>query len=911
VKDLKRILFAKVGGDHRVAPQLAETAAWLSGVHEDLRRVILSSDPAVLLRSDVATLGIADRKLLADRTLEMVEHGLFSDHLFGGRLTALCHPLLGDQLRPCLSDKNRSLFLRRFAISLAHACRVDEVEAEVLALARNTFEPANLRAHAISFIAEVGSDSSKRQLKPFIHGSFDDPHEEMKGAALSAVWPKHISAAELFSVLHEPTDQSFAGNYVLFVAQLARQLGVQFTAKDVIPGLEWAGREPISFPSHLSEVMDEVVLKAWAFITDDDVIARSLAQLVIKRLENHSPIICGGSLRGTKVHFGELLSNDARRRRRLIAKLLPLFVDGTRDPRVLYYSQDRIVADEDIPWLIEQYDLSDEALAETILRTLDQCPPTGPALDAISLALATGRLPERFRRFVYVPFGSSLMVEQRHDMALHLWYSVRHATHRKKYRLRPSPSERIATALERVAAGETSWWTQLTHDLTLKEDSTAYEITGGDLTTLPGWKDADRHLREKIIDGAELFVSAWAPDPATFIGKNRYPSSAMAAYQAIALLFRNRRASLEHRPPEFWHKWMPLILWYPFSNENGSEGDLIGLGTLMAPRSAVDCAHMFTDSESQDVSRFVRKLKAHWTVEVELALADAVLRAGLGAEWTWEVVDELVRRDNRATIALLEDAITTGDPSKSEDLQTAVKASVRLLCNAARPDWQTIWARVMQSEAFGRALAENLALHQNLGFIPKLSEDQAGDLFVWVSRRYPASEDPKHVGAYNPTARDEIVYLRSALPQYLVSLGTEKAINVLKRARQDVPELDWLKWHELQAKSIALENAWRPIHPGELLAISSQRDPGLQTEQSKTRIIEICVVVLGLLFPVFLPGALTFPEKLGVGITTVLVVICLFEIVYRRRSFWLPLWLILLLSALVLESAYFFSFRSH
>jgi len=56
--------------DGKLVPQLAETAAWLAGMRVDVFNEILTADPEVLLRSDVATAEEAGRASLVDALLE-------------------------------------------------------------------------------------------------------------------------------------------------------------------------------------------------------------------------------------------------------------------------------------------------------------------------------------------------------------------------------------------------------------------------------------------------------------------------------------------------------------------------------------------------------------------------------------------------------------------------------------------------------------------------------------------------------------------------------------------------------------------------------------------------------------------------------------------------------------------------
>jgi hypothetical protein len=68
-----------------------------------------------------------------------------------------------------------------------------------------------------------------------------DPHDDIKGNALALLWPDHIAATELFSLL-SPTADNYFGSYALFQMMLPDTL----KAGDLLPALEWVLATPLT-----------------------------------------------------------------------------------------------------------------------------------------------------------------------------------------------------------------------------------------------------------------------------------------------------------------------------------------------------------------------------------------------------------------------------------------------------------------------------------------------------------------------------------------------------------------------------------------------------------------------------------------------------------------------------------------
>ncbi len=87
---------------------------------------------------------------------------------------------------------------------------------------------------------------------------------------------------------------------------------------------------------------------------------------------------------------------------------------------------------------------------------------------------------------------------------------------------------------------------------------------------------------------------------------------------------------------------------------------------------------------------------------------------------------------------------------------------------------------------------------------------------IWISKRYPYSQNTEEGPNGFVGTADSVRHTRDVLLTNLRNRGTPEAIAVLERAKREL-NVDWMKWHVIEAKTVALWNAWKPITPLELL----------------------------------------------------------------------------------------------
>jgi hypothetical protein len=215
--EIDKLLFTQDQGNRRLIPQLQQTASWLASMRQDVFDIIVQSDPAALLSSDIDNRE-SNAKLVVTQFLSNLSQAKIHDYYkYNDYYRRLNHAGLADQLRPYIKSKQRKwrvIFAkictkhtrsdeaRHAAILIAKQCSTKEVQQDLADLALNPSENNYLRSSAAHAISSYGEEIYKKRLKPLaLDAGSDDSYDELKGYALWATWPYQISAAEMYRQL--------------------------------------------------------------------------------------------------------------------------------------------------------------------------------------------------------------------------------------------------------------------------------------------------------------------------------------------------------------------------------------------------------------------------------------------------------------------------------------------------------------------------------------------------------------------------------------------------------------------------------------------------------------------------------------------------------------------------------------
>ena len=333
----------------RLTPQFHGVAVWISNSAPEVFKRIMDVDPEILLRSELEIMKESDRASLVNSLLRKYEEETLLDldwdirRMYG----KLSHSNLEEQLKPYISNKTKGEIVRRVAISIAEACRLQPLQDALANIALDQTQLMHIRAIAAHALCVVGDNETKAKLRPLATGDAgDDTEDELKGIGLRGLWPDNISAEELFSLLTPLKKPSWLGNYWIFIKyELAKNL----KQSDLPTALNWIKSRKKKF-GHIdcfTDLVDNIMLKAWDCL-DDPVILSDFAIILLSRLNEENGFYLSYKRNS---EFEDAISKDDEKRRHLFEMMLPLFsdVDSIGD---MACSNPPLILDKDFDWAI-------------------------------------------------------------------------------------------------------------------------------------------------------------------------------------------------------------------------------------------------------------------------------------------------------------------------------------------------------------------------------------------------------------------------------------------------------------------------------------------------------------------------------------------------------------------------------
>ena len=838
-------------GEHLV-PQLEEMAAWIAGMTPGIFRKIMDTDPAVLLRSDVATADASERERLVAKLLEKAAEGLLHDrwtHDHRQRFRKLDHPGLSDQLRPIIIDRTKNPDEREMAINIAEACQCVDLQGELATVALDMANALPARVYAAYAVQRIGDRPVRARLRPLAYGEAgDDPEDELKGCALRALWPDALAVDELLPLLKKPKKSSLYGSYQAF---LETDLAAHLQVPDLPTALNWAAQHRAN--THQIAALDKLAWKitelGWQKM-DDPGVLEPLAAAVLSRIRQHLTVPSDDA-------EDDPTPQQHSKRCRLLKAIIAGANISDTDLHFMIYLSPPLVMPADIPWLIQQAQEAPDPEAKRLYaRLVGRTFSYGDMENweaVIQASQSGGALTEVLApRFAAIPLDSLSAQE---------WRKVAQDEEQRRSRqtqvlLTPSPAERVAQRLDQFESGTVDAWWWLNLDITLKPDSKNYGLEHAfDLTQVPGWLAADDQTKSRIVAAAEKYLHLQDPEPDKWFGMNILHRPALAGYRALHLLLSERQEALAALSAQTWAKWVPAILSFPVFGSGGEVDKhrlMVGLAFRIDPSTVLDVLLKIIDQQIAKAEPIfaVDMMACCWKPDLASALLEKAKEDGLTPGNVAVLLGEVLRREEPELVAVRNEArkfatsllaAFAAHPASTKVRLMAVTAAHELMLHTADAGWPEVWPAIQSSADFGRVLLEEVACRdrQRGQVASRLTEEQAGDLFLWLAAQYPHAEDPQHEGAHHVGPRDQIAQWRDSLLTGLERKGTPAAVHVLHRVATARPDLPWMRAVVVRAQENTRRITWTPLAPDQVLRLTS--DSSSRLVQSGHQLLQVVV----------------------------------------------------------------------
>lgn len=820
-----RLLILPHDASGKIVPQLHETAARLAGIMPEVFRQIMKNDPDVLLRSDVAATSAADREALVAALLELFRAEQACDDWFNrDHYRKLKHLNLVAQLRPIISSKDENFLVRRVAIDIAEECELREVQSELATLALDQSDFLPTRIQAACAISKIADRETRARLMPLVFGEAgNDPDNELLGYGLKALWPEHLTAEGILSVLVEPRE-SFLGAYYVFLHQDFLQ---HLRPADLPLALNWVAEQQHERQemSSLKKLGDEILIKAWDYLDLPEILA-SFAHAAFVRLKAHYEMIDAHWRHDQTNPFAD----DDNKRRRVLRAMMVHIEDADKDWLWLVCSPLLSVQRQDVLWLLgiiltEQSEIVQEALSCVLARFFGHAEVEPEYLSAISDACQHNAiLAANFTFYVELESLQAQQMKSNYEM-LH-----EHEERLEARRAPPQPVENpLPPLLDHFDQGDLAAWWQLNFKLALRGGHEAES----DLTALPGWQHVDEETHVRIIAAAKKYILDADPETSKWLGQNITYRPAHAGYRALRFLLTTDPAFVSALSIDIWRKWVPIIIAYPlFSNDIEKSGHVHRLLTKLAyqhaPESVVDTLlfQIQRRNEGDDIWLSFDRLEDCWDNRLLSVILEKVRDERIKSDLFRQLLQQLLELEHAEAEAFAKSLLTLPLAAEGQARERAAIAAQELLLNAQDAAWEILWPMFQQDIEFGRYVIEAIVDRPSeRSVITRLNEQAAAELYIWLCQQYPHSEDPQEISGivYSVTTRHSLAHWRDAIPNHLKEKGTVAACAALEQIVHALPHLEWLKFVLLDAQKNTRRKEWSPLSPEEILKMVNER----------------------------------------------------------------------------------------
>jgi hypothetical protein len=845
--------------ERRLIPQLHETAAWLATMQPAVFRVILETDPEVLLKSDVATASEQERAALVAALLALEpEERLWNVNMhLGQQYGKLLHAGLDRQLASAISDHALSATRRVVAIEIAEACHLQALSAELVALALDPSEGRLVREAAAEAVAQIGDEASKTRLKPLAFGEHDDdPDDELKGHSLHAVWPIHVTAEELFTVLTPPKRENFIGAYRSF---LLYQVVPHLDPADLPVALQWVEQHPPratmqGLTGEFKPLTDAIIRLALEHLDKPAVLA-AVAHLISSRLQE-SGLIFG--LTPAEQETARWLDNDETRHR-LLSALLPLLAPHASDAIVWYVVRPPLILPGDLSWLIDSLaEASAEAAQRLVARLIGHLIDSDDPTQVQAVLEASGRLPfltdEVARILRPVALDSPEAAQMKQAWSLRQQAELPQEPDQPPTPQPPPLLEHIETHLHAFENGDYVAWSYIMQRMSSMPDDVAPGNVKVDLTATRAWPMLAEPLKMRLVEAAKRYLLEVGPDPQVWsdLGLMHYHNFALASYQALCLVLQQEPDSLATLPKEAWERLVPVILTSGLLVPDGPDDE----SNSTAHRRLVAAAHRYAPAELvAGITRLLEReqrgcTSTYWNLLRSVegtwdpVLVDALLTKAddgtLAPECSGSLLSILLIHRVEAAKGQAEALLALPLPADDRQRQRALAAALALVRFADDAGWSTVWPAIESNHEFGTQLIESLAYRSDWN-AQHLSEEQLADLYLWLAHRFPPAQLPDQRTGVLGGGADDVSTWREGLLQQLKERGTIEACHALERIVGQTEEQDRarMQWILLEAQTLARRQTWLPYRPAYLMKVIS--DSRVRLVQNEEQLLEVVI----------------------------------------------------------------------
>jgi len=293
-----------------------------------------------------------------------------------------------------------------------------------------------------------------------------------------------------------------------------------------------------------------------------------------------------------------------------------------------------------------------------------------------------------------------------------------------------------------------------------------------------------------------------------------------------------------------WRKWAATILDERDHNKEAQQ-ELAKFAYGSAPDEIIQTLSILIDKENRESGHIsiTDKVQICWDERLGNLLMDKVKDKSLKAESMRALLEDLIDHDVQEAESFAKSLISLPLPASGDVRSKAIIAATVLMRHAKNAGWSVVWPAINNDPEFSAEVVAIVASREGWGdkggIWQKINEDELADLFLWLARQYPYSEDPDRNEAGVVTSRESTAHWRDSILQNLKMKGTRAACDAIRRIIHEHPELPWLKWTLMDAQTHARRHTWVPFKPSDILTLAANQE--LRVVQSGDQLLDVII----------------------------------------------------------------------
>ena len=807
VPQISKLIQLSSDPERKVIPQLREVSAWLNSIVPEILKERIETDPQSMLYGDIANIDSAYRKNIVESLLNQFENKKIIDTIENYQYQKLKHPGLATQLKPYIADKSIYFLARRAAIDIAEACETIELQNLLADIALDKTEKLTIRTQAAHTIAQIADDTTRLRLKPLaIKPQSDDTDDGLKGSALRALWPKHLTAKEVFASLTGRKNSNYVGMYAYFLGDFAEQLKVE----DIPVALKWVENNPVDESNYYSDKLTENILnKAWLNL-DNAHIMNGFAKAIIPRLANHHSI-CPAPRYNKEKSNVPLLSETTRK------SLVKAIVKNIKEyQRYLFQPlhPPQILFDDDFEWLLSVMSIEHNPKRKRVWIEIIHELFNLSNIDHVDMILKTKSrlLKSKFQYMtnaIHMNSPEAIQMRNNQEEYLKLKNDIEQQKYnekeKEKEKLIPPVKDRILKYLDSFENGDLDAWWHLTYELTFDDTDKHYgHFLTSDLIGLPAWQSINDNMQIRIVQAAKKYILSRDDVREEWFGTSIFYRPAKSGYKAFILLKKLAPDFINNLSPDIWQKWIAVIIDYPetigLAGQDNTFLHLIKQAYENVPEEAIAILlQIIAKKNHANENLFIlQKFEDFLDNKIKLKLLQMMKDTPLNPTCTQELLSFLIKSGYPEAEEYAKHLITISNGNYT-DLEKS--AALSLIDQADDAGWDVVWNAIQSDSDFGKDVMISMPGSPRIGHMKQLSERigerNTAELFLWLSKQFPRKEDIVQAGAHFVGSRESIANFRNNLLESLAHKATQESINAILHIKNKQPDSDPLNYYLL------------------------------------------------------------------------------------------------------------------